>query len=68
MTPEERLKRRFRGFLLWLMGVFVLVCVNFTFFDILERFNANKYDWYVAGGIYLCVSTAILAVIFRKEG
>jgi hypothetical protein len=68
MTPEKRLKRRFRGFLHWLMCVFVLVCVNFTFFDILERFNANKYAWYVAGSIYTCVSAAILAVIFRKEG
>jgi hypothetical protein len=68
MTPEERLKRRFRGSLFGLMGVFVLVCVNLAFIDILERFNANKYTWYLSGGICFFVSAAILAGIYRKEG
>jgi hypothetical protein len=50
------------------MGVFVLVCVNLAFIDILERFNANKYTWYFSGAACAYIGSVILAVIFRKEG
>jgi hypothetical protein len=50
------------------MGVFVLFCVHFTAFEILERFNANKYAWYLSGAVFAYIGAVIFAVIFRKEG